>query len=50
LRAIQERDHRDEKRKVAPLRCADDAHIIDTSDLSIDQVVKKIIQVIGQDK
>jgi cytidylate kinase len=38
---IQTRDVRDEKRKISPLRPAKDAYILDTSELGIDDVIKK---------
>ena len=38
---IQARDARDEKRKISPLRPATDAYILDTSELEIDDVIKK---------
>lgn len=37
---IDERDERDQNRAIAPLRPADDAHIIDTSEMSIEQVLQ----------
>lgn len=40
------RDKRDSSRATAPLKPADDAVIIDTSDLSIDEVLKKIIPAV----
>lgn len=39
------RDHTDSTRKASPLRPADDAVIIDTSDLSIDAVVQQILDL-----
>src|ERR1017187_4774380 len=39
LRELMERDHRDSARELAPLRRADDAKVIDTSKMPIDQVV-----------
>jgi cytidylate kinase len=39
---IAERDHFDSTRKYSPLKPADDAIIIDTSDLTIEQVVALI--------
>jgi CMP/dCMP kinase len=42
-RDIQIRDERDSNRALAPLRPASDAHLIDTSRLSIDEVIEKII-------
>ena len=44
LAEIIERDRRDEEREVAPLRRADDAELVDTSDLPIDQVIRKMEQ------
>lgn len=46
LDAIRLRDLRDENRKVAPLKCAEDAEVIDTSHLSIEQVVSLILEKI----
>lgn len=40
---IAERDYRDMNREIAPLKQADDAIFLDTSDMSIDEVVKAII-------
>lgn len=37
------RDDRDTNRAVAPLRPADDAHMLDTSDLSIEAVIEQVI-------
>lgn len=39
---IRERDERDMNRKTAPLRQADDAVLIDSSDMTIQEVVSKI--------
>lgn len=39
---IIERDQRDQNRSVAPLRQADDAILLDSSDLTIEQVVDRI--------
>nr|WP_305067293.1 (d)CMP kinase [Marinicella sp. NBU2979] len=41
---IEARDHRDSTRKVAPLVPAEDAWVIDTSDLSIDEVLAQVMQ------
>ena len=46
LEDIEARDHRDSTRKVAPLVPAKDAHVIDTSDLSIKEVVKQVMNLI----
>ena len=42
-RAIEERDKRDKNRAVGPLRPADDAIFIDTTKLSIEEVVEKVL-------
>lgn len=48
---VRERDIRDSSRDIAPLRKADDAVYIDTTDLSIEEVVKKILGFIhSEDK
>lgn len=44
LEEIMKRDELDSSRSLAPLRCAEDAHLIDTSDLSIDEVVGEILR------
>lgn len=43
---IVERDRRDRERDVAPLEQADDAVRVDTSGLTIDQVVEKILGIV----
>ncbi|WP_086983995.1 (d)CMP kinase [Vibrio aphrogenes] len=43
---IQERDYRDRNRAVAPLRPAEDALVIDSTKLSIEEVVEKALQFI----
>ena len=43
---LKERDHADKTRKVGPLRKAKDAVFIDTTDLSVDQVINKIIEYV----
>ena len=42
-RELRKRDQQDQGRALAPLRPAEDAIIIDTTDLSIDQVLEKIL-------
>ncbi len=42
---IIERDQRDKDRAIAPLKQAEDAILVDGSDMSIDQVVSAIIEV-----
>jgi CMP/dCMP kinase len=46
---IMERDARDSGRDIAPLKKADDAHLIDSSGLSIDEVFLKILAIINED-
>lgn len=46
LEDIEERDVRDSTRAIAPLKAAEDAFVIDTSDMSIVQVVDKIIEMV----
>lgn len=41
IQDIKERDERDSNRKTAPLKPADDAFLIDTSNLDIDEVCQK---------
>jgi CMP/dCMP kinase len=43
-RDLEERDQRDAAREVAPLRPATDAVLIDSSDLTVDQVVDRVLQ------
>lgn len=45
---LQERDERDSTRSASPLLAADDAIVIDTSDLSIDQVCSQVMQLVEQ--
>lgn len=45
---LQARDARDREREVAPLKPADDAVILDTSDLSIEQVVAQALALIDE--
>ena len=41
-RDIKERDERDMTREIAPLKKAEDAILVDSSDMTIDEVVSKI--------
>jgi cytidylate kinase len=45
-RDIEERDERDLNRKTAPLKPADDAIIVDTSSLNIEDVCKKVASLL----
>ncbi len=46
---ITERDARDSGRDIAPLKKADDAYIIDSTGLSIDDVFRKILDIINRE-
>ena len=46
LSEIEERDYRDRNRAVAPLRPADDALVLDSTSLNIEQVLEKALQYI----
>lgn len=43
---IEERDYQDMTREVSPLKKAEDAIELDTSDLSIEEVIKKMQQIV----
>jgi cytidylate kinase len=43
LRDMRERDARDSERAVAPLTSAEDAHLLDSSELSVEQTVDAIL-------
>ena len=43
---IIQRDNADKNRKISPLRKADDAILIDTSNMSIEEVTKKVTDII----
>ena len=44
---IIERDHRDMTREISPLRRAEDAYFLDSSSMTVDEVVAKIIEING---
>ena len=50
LQELLKRDHFDSTREVSPLKQAEDAHLIDTSDLTIEQVVDRILALIKRSK
>ena len=43
---IEERDRLDENRKISPLRKAADAHVIDSSELSVEEVVGRVCAIV----
>ena len=47
---IADRDYKDMHRQISPLRKAEDAYQVDTTDMSIDQVVNKLTQIIKKNK
>ncbi len=46
---LKERDHKDKTRSVGPLKKADDAVVIDSTHLSIDEVVQEMLKAIKKD-
>ena len=50
LEKIKERDKRDSTRKIAPLKKAEDAIYVDSTNLTIEQVVEKIVKIIETKK
>ena len=45
---IETRDHKDSTRKISPLKCAEDATVIDSSNMNIDEVVSEIIKLVNE--
>lgn len=45
---IEQRDYQDMNRKISPLKKADDAIVLDTSNLSIDEVVNEVLKLAKQ--
>ena len=48
LADVQRRDHLDSTRAVSPLRAADDALVVDTSDMDQEQVVAHLLDLVTQ--
>ncbi|TVQ63050.1 MAG: (d)CMP kinase [Phycisphaerales bacterium] len=48
LRDLEQRDLQDMSRKVGPLVCPIDAVRVDTSDLTLEQVVERIVEIVEQ--
>lgn len=44
IEQINKRDHLDSTREISPLKQPDDALVVDTSDLTIDEVIMKILE------
>lgn len=50
MRELLERDQKDSTREIAPLKQAEDAYLIDTSDITIDEVVSIILNMMPKNK
>lgn len=50
LEGIKDRDKRDSTRKIAPLKRAEDAIYVDTTNMNIENVVKEIVNIIKDKK
>ena len=48
LRDLNNRDHKDSTRKHSPLKIADDAEIIDTTNFTLNEVIDKIVNIVNQ--
>lgn len=48
-KAQAERDHQDTTRKAAPLQVPEQAHVIDTSTMDLNQVVEKVRSLVGSE-
>ena len=46
---IEERDYRDMHREVSPLRQAEDAVLVDTSDMTVEEVIHRILAICRRD-
>lgn len=49
-REIAERDHRDMTRDISPLRQAEDAILVDTSEMGIEEVIATIMKIVEEKK
>ena len=48
LHDVQQRDEQDRNRPIAPLCQAEDAVLLDTSELGIDQVIAEMKKIVGE--
>ena len=48
LSDIEQRDEKDKNRAIAPLKQAEDAYLIDSSHLTIDETVAKVLDLYRQ--
>ena len=44
---IEDRDYRDMHREHSPLRQAEDAVLVDSSDLTVEEVIERILELCG---
>lgn len=49
LAAMRARDHKDSNRSAAPLRPATDAHLMNSDNLSVEEVIAQILQLVEQE-
>ena len=49
LREVRERDRNDTTRELAPLRKAEDAYLVDTTGLTPEAVVERMVKIIRSD-
>lgn len=47
---IEERDYRDMHRETSPLKQAEDAVLVDTSDMTVEEVIDRILSICERDK
>ena len=50
FRDIKIRDERDRTRRIAPLKAAEDAYLIDSTNLSIDEVLQRILNLLDKNR
>ena len=50
LESVKLRDFNDSNREIAPLRKAEDATLVDSTNMTIEEVVQKIIEIIKEVK
>jgi cytidylate kinase len=48
LQDLQERDARDARRSVAPLRQSDDAELVDTTEMGIEAAVAAVMTIVSR--
>lgn len=48
LADVRRRDHLDSTRSVSPLRAAEDAVVVDTGDMTRDEVIDRLVDLVGQ--